>query len=210
MSLIITLAHQKGGVGKSTLSLQLMSIFQESGYSTLIVDTDEQGSIRRLKENFSGEWETLNLLTKEEIGDYYSLTNRSEDVIIIDTPPYLSKELEEIFDITNFVLVPTKASPMDALAIESTVDLVRKSQQTNSALKAGIVINMNRPGTDFGKQIREILDRYEIPTLQTEVGDRVSYKRSLILGPNVSVEENEKANAEINGLTDEILQILNN
>ena len=44
MAKIITLAHQKGGVGKSTLTFNLAMSFQEH-LNTCIVDTDPQGSL---------------------------------------------------------------------------------------------------------------------------------------------------------------------
>ena len=41
----LVVASQKGGVGKTTLSLNLGLAFSEAGYRTLLVDTDPQGAI---------------------------------------------------------------------------------------------------------------------------------------------------------------------
>src|SRR5688572_31530360 len=41
----LVVASQKGGVGKTTLSLNLGLAFAEAGYRTLLVDTDPQGAI---------------------------------------------------------------------------------------------------------------------------------------------------------------------
>ena len=45
MPVILTFAHQKGGVGKSTLSLNIASYFARNGISSAIIDGDVQGSI---------------------------------------------------------------------------------------------------------------------------------------------------------------------
>jgi chromosome partitioning protein len=48
MPIIITLAHQKGGVGKSTLAINLCGHFAQAGHQTALVDIDPQGSATAL------------------------------------------------------------------------------------------------------------------------------------------------------------------
>ena len=57
MPLIISIAHQKGGVGKSTLALNLTSFFNRQGIPSAVVDADAQGSIASLIAAF-GEGDT--------------------------------------------------------------------------------------------------------------------------------------------------------
>ena len=52
MPLVITLAHQKGGVGKSTLASNLRAYFSQA-YKTALVDIDPQGSLTKLAKAFS-------------------------------------------------------------------------------------------------------------------------------------------------------------
>jgi chromosome partitioning protein len=117
MPLIITVAHQKGGVGKSTLSTNLRGYFAGGGYKTALVDIDPQGSLTKLIRTFVDQEgrEPEHVFTRTDFKNYDELLQMLEpyEIVIIDTPPYLSKELEDVLAITNMVLVPCKASPLD-------------------------------------------------------------------------------------------------
>ena len=81
------------------------------------------------------------------------------DIAIIDPPPYLSDELEAVFAISNLILVPCKASPLDFLAIGDTLDLIRRSRDKRPELLAAIVLTMTITGTDFTTSIRRELEK---------------------------------------------------
>ena len=132
---IITVSHQKGGVGKSTLSLNLSGCFSH-GLKVALCDTDLQGSLLSLSYMVDG----LNIIKMPE--EIQSIKNLPYDLIIIDTPPYLSNMLPDIFKISDFILVPTKAGFFDLMAIRSTLGIIEASIKENSNIKAGIVFNM--------------------------------------------------------------------
>ncbi len=126
MAKIIKVAHQKGGVGKSTMALNLALCFQDQ-LRVALVDSDLQGSIYHVKDDFP----ELAILSSEQIGD---IPNLNYDLIIVDTPPYLSNKLTELFNFSDFVLIPTKAGFFDIMTIRSTLALVKFSQAKNTRL----------------------------------------------------------------------------
>jgi len=212
MPLIITLAHQKGGVGKSTLATNLRGYFAGGGYKAVLVDIDPQGSLLKLVRTFSEQVgrEPEHVIGRSDFKSFADLANVLEpyDIAIIDTPPYLSNELEAVFAITNLVLVPCKASPLDFLAIGDTLDLIRKSQATRPELMAAIVLTMTITGTDFTTNIRTELEKTEFPVMKTEIGNRVAYMRSLLRANTVLGDENRKAWNEIESLGKELISLL--
>lgn len=214
MALIITLAHQKGGVGKSTLATNLRGYFAGGGYKTALVDIDPQGSLSKLVRTFSDQdgREPEHVIERGSYKTYKDLLALLEpyDIAIIDTPPYLSKELQDVFEITNVILVPCKASPLDFLAIGDTLDLIRQAKIKRKDLIAAVVMTMVITGTDFTTQIRIELEKTEFPVLKAEIGNRVAYMRSLLKSNTVLGDENPKAREEIEALGKELISLLKN
>ena len=196
MAKIITVAHQKGGVGKSTMALNLALCFQDQ-LKVALVDSDLQGSIYHVKDEFRG----LTVLSPEQIS---VIPNLNYDLIIVDTPPYLSNRLTELFQFSDFVLVPTKAGFFDVMAIRSTLALIRFSQAKNKRLKAGIVLNMIKPRTAITKDITGLLQGLGTPLLKTMVHDRVSITRSSMTS-GIMKTTDLKAKEEITSLAEEIV-----
>ncbi|MCR8559045.1 ParA family protein [Mucilaginibacter sp. BJC16-A38] len=196
MAKIITVAHQKGGVGKSTMALNLALCFQDQ-LRVALVDSDLQGSIYHVKDDFPG----LAILTSERISDISSL---DYDLVIVDTPPYLSNKLNDLFDLSDFVLVPTKAGFFDVMAVRSTLALIKFSQAKNTHLKAGIVLNMIKPRSGITKDISQLLQSFGTPLLKTMVHDRVSITRSSMTS-GILKSTDVKAIEEITSLAEEIV-----
>lgn len=196
---VITVAHQKGGVGKTTLALNLSFLFKDT-LKVGILDTDLQGSVVGLGDLLEG----VALVPREalETGEVPEL-----DILIIDTPPYLTDQLSTLFEISDFVLVPTKVSYLDVMAIKATIALIAEAQKKNSDMKAGIVLNMVKYRTSVNADIKGILDSYSIPTLKTKVMERVSYIRSVVANGVGNIED-EKAREEMMALAEEIVEQL--
>jgi chromosome partitioning protein len=192
----ITIAHQKGGVGKTTLALNLAFCFADS-LKVAVTDTDLQGSINSLGTLVTG----IDLVSPEDVLDG-KLTGY--DLLVIDTPPYLTNRLTDLFAVSDYVLVPTKPGFLDAMAVRATVSLLRESMKRKPNLQAGIVLNMVMPRTSLTQEVKELLQEYDLPVLPTMIYQRVSYARSPVTN-GVFQSEDDKAKAEIQSLATDIL-----
>ena len=192
MPLIITLAHQKGGVGKSTLSFNLAQTLAELK-KTAIVDFDPQGTLSQLS-SIAGEFTIYSGLTSKE-----KILELKEGIIIIDTPPYLTSHLQMLFEISSVILIPTKASVADLMAIRSTIALLEKYKQSHKSM---VVLNMVKPNTTLTRTAREELMNFNVNVAGVEISDRVTYTRSL--HSNVL---DAKATLQIEQLIKEILKL---
>lgn len=196
---IITIAHQKGGVGKSTLAINLAHAFKDN-VPTAVIDLDPQGSIIQSASKVKGieilPWKKNTL---EKLGDYF---------VFIDTPPYLSDKLADIFKISDLIIIPTKAGIYDVLACRRTVSLVKKAQKINKGLKAGIVLNQVNKTTTLTDEAKEALQNLEVPILKAQISERMNFIRSVALPDGIYSTKDNKAINELNELTKETLFLL--
>lgn len=196
MSRIITIAHQKGGVGKSTLALNLAYSFAKN-VNTILTDIDPQGSTIQLQ----------GLIPDVTIIPFSNnIYNQNFEALFIDTPPYLMNEMLPIFLKSDLVIIPTKAGVPDIMAIRSTVELVKEAQKSNKKLKAAIVLNMVKPRASITEQAKDQLKEYDLPIIG-EIRDRVAYTNTFLTG-GVLTSSDENAKEEVRKLTSEILELL--
>jgi chromosome partitioning protein len=196
---IITIAHQKGGVGKSTLALNIASCFKQGDVNTAIIDMDLQGSIQGLKDVYT---EIPILFPPTQLEDIRSLPY---DILIIDTPPYLTNTLVGLFQISDFILVPTKTGFFDVMAIKSTIALIKQAIEKKPQIVAGIVLNMVKSRSAITEEVKHVLSDYGVGILNTMIFDRVSYIRSTLTG-GVITSDDKKAKEEMTDLVNEIVE----
>lgn len=188
---IISVIHQKGGVGKSTLTFNLASNLKDSA-TVEIVDMDYQGSLLKIK----GISE-VPIHTADELDN---LVKKDLDFLFIDTPPYLSENLPKLIKMSDTIIIPTKAGYFDFLAIESTIDLIKESGGEDKSL---IVFNMIKPNTSLTSEIKEKLDEYNIKVADSMISDLVAITRSGLVN---GVEDSDNAQNQINELTEEVIK----
>jgi chromosome partitioning protein len=201
---IITTSHQKGGVGKTSLTVNLALCYAQS-LKVAVIDTDLQGSLSGISTMLSN----IDIIPfAKYASNIKGLRSLDYDIIIIDTPPYLTDILTKLFEISDFVLVPSKVSYVDVMAVRATIEMINEVKHKNPELKAGLVLNMVKSNTSINDEIKELIKGLDIPLLESSVGDRVSFTRSLITDGIFNTDD-EKAKDEIVQLAREILLAIN-
>lgn len=198
MSTIITLANQKGGVGKTAICVNLAHAFKES-VDTAIVDVDPQGSIMQTKNKMQG----INVYPYSN-----NFKELNEQVIFVDTPPYLHQDLIAILEQSDLVIIPIRAGIWDVLATEGIVNIVKDVSKRNKSLKAVILINMVNVSTTLTEEAEQALKEFDIPILKTRITERVCFGRSAGFADGIYSLGDKKAINEMNQLTKEILFLL--
>lgn len=192
MPKIILITHQKGGVGKSTLCFNLAQNIS-SNAKVAVLDFDVQGSLAQIKDMVTD----FDILTQKKGKN--EIKKLDYDFIFIDTPPYLSNQLNELIVLADLIIIPTKAGILDLLAINSTLSLIESQNKTNKSL---IVFNMVKPNTTLTNDIVKGLKEYSVSIANTMISDLIVFTRSVLIN---GVPSSNKAQRQLDNLTKEIL-----
>lgn len=188
---IILVANQKGGTGKSTIAINLAHSFK-AFCKTAILDLDEQGSLQTVK--------SLDLLSG--VADFNESDINSTDILIVDSPPYLSPTLKEWIVRADIILVPVKPSFLDIHSTEGMLNLVREANKQDSIL---IIANQVNPSSTITKSVLEHLGKSNYSVAKTTIGERVSFTRSSLTESGIYGSGDKKAINEFESLCKEIL-----
>lgn len=206
---IFSIANQKGGTGKTTLSMNFAAGLAKRG-RTLVIDADPQGS--------AGQWCSLSSDNKpfpvSVIAVGGNLAREAErfakdyDFIVIDCPPTLeNSNMSLAMQVSDAILIPVLPSPVDLWASIRLADAIEHAKIRNRKLKPYLVINQLEPRSALSNAMTEALQEFDIPVLQAGVRRRAIYRTAAVEGVSVYClgKRGESAAQEIDEIIEEVL-----
>ncbi len=204
--MIISFLNQKGGVGKTTLSINVAAYLAGQGRKVLLIDADKQGSSNTwasLRED--SPFQVISLARENMAKDALKLATEFE-YTIIDGPPHAETIARSCIVASDFVVLPIEPSGLSTWASDLTVRQVRDAQIIKENLKCGFVVSRKIGKTVIGREIRTMAGEAGIPVLKTDIEQRVSYAESMTMGKTIfEWAPTSPASNDIKQLTKEII-----
>ena len=206
--MIFGILNEKGGVGKTTLSVNLAAALAHQGYRVLLIDADPQGSsldwaaARKDEPLFSVVGLPRATLHKEmaAIGHGY-------DHIIIDGPPRVTDLARSAIMASDVIVIPVQPSPYDIWAAEEVIKLIDEAKIFKENIKSCFVVNRKIANTAIGRDVKEALSTYPVHVLESSIIQRVVFAEAVVQGKAVyEIESGKNAALEINAVLNELLE----
>lgn len=215
--MIVTVGATKGGVGKSTLSINIAAALAMSGRDIWLVDGDRQGTsqtaitIRTDSGHLPG-------IACAQYADGQTLRGQIQhqrakhDFIIIDAGGRDSSALRAAMVLSDVLLVPFQPRSLDVWSLEQTAALIDEARSVRDGLRAYAVLNLADPGstsTDNTEAAAAIEEWPSFEYLDTPIVRRKAFANAA--GQGMCVQEmtprDTKACSELNTLIERVFNI---
>lgn len=211
--MILTVGNTKGGVGKTTLALNLVIARANDGRDVLLVDGDEQRTAQTFTE-----------LRTEELGEpgytavaldggairtqVRQLAPKYQDVVI-DVGGRNTGSLRAALTVSDVLLIPMQPRSFDLWAVDQMAELVSEGREVNPDLRVLLVINAADPqGSDNRDAAEALQDTPGMTVLPIRVGRRKAFPNAAASGRAVIEQEGRdkdpKAVAELHALVESV------
>jgi len=183
---LIAILNQKGGVGKTTVTVNLARGLQLSGDKVLVVDSDKQGSARDWHAAGDDNLTVIGLDRHSSLERDIKTVSHGYDWVLVDGAPHLTALSASAIRCVDVVLIPVQPSPLDVWASEDLVTMIKNTQEMqNGKPKAAFIINRQITNTKVGKEIRKIMESYNFPVFKAGTYQRIVYVKTAAVGKTV-------------------------
>lgn len=210
--MIIAFLNQKGGVGKTTLALNLAALWAGEGRRVTVLDADPQASALDWAQarSHAGLPRAFGVvgLPRDTLHHEAPDLARAADHVIIDGPPRVAALLRSALLAADLVVLPVQPSPLDGWASAEMLRLLGEARAYRPGLRARFLLNRCAARTVIARETKAALAAQDIGALRRTVGQRVLFAQAMATGRVAAeLEPDGPAAAEIAAVGAEISEL---
>jgi chromosome partitioning protein len=181
----IAVGNKKGGVGKTTIAVNIACEMASRDKSVILLDLDEQKSATDWAKSgkLPIQSQTFPVENQNDAEQFIRYTkNLTADLLIIDLPPHTNEATEASLIICDLFLIPVTPSGADFVATSKAIALMQKTRAIrNGQPQCLLVPSRVDRRTSFGKEIADALQGFHEP-ISAGVGQRSAFVDCFGLG----------------------------
>ena len=207
MAVVITVAQQKGGAGKTTLAANLAAALAASSRVALL-DIDPQRSLARWHALRAAHGDRVAALEFSDVSGWrlareLDRLRRDHDFVLIDSPPQIDTDARLAIRGADLVLIPVQPSPPDIWAAEGTLKLAADEHRA-----ARLALNRVPTGSRLRESVEADIAARKLPVLRSTLGNRTAFATAFAAGLGVTeAAPRSTAATELRALLAEIQEI---
>lgn len=195
----ITVAHTKGGVGKSTIAWNLAHALLQDEKKVTIVDLDFQQTLFFI--NALSDEQKIEVLQPESPSELLEIIDKHNGYLIIDVGGFDTDINRIAMSRANKILVPISESATEIIGFKTFEAILGEIEATS----INMVLNNIHPLQKDFSNVEDAVASANVKLLKTIIRQRKTYKTVLGLGKSVFESADLKAIEEMRGLKDELI-----
>lgn len=203
---IISIAHDKGGVGKTTIATNIIVQLLQDHETINVMDLDTKKHMTRFLGRRGDK--RIKLLEFESTKDLRKLLEDSTGVLVIDVGGMDTDQTRSAIAYSDLVITPLADSQIELDGLMDFKNVVKSIQRIRSDLRVTVLLNRIHPSTNKSiGEIKEYISKQEdtFKMFDTVVRDRAAYKSAYSEAKGVyEISGAEKAATEMYNLMKEI------
>ena len=174
----IAVISQKGGSGKTTLTLHLAVASAVAGRNTAVIDLDPQASAARWADRRVAELPVVLSAHATRLGhEMKRMRETGGDVLFLDTAPHSDSAALDAAKASDLVLIPCRPAILDIEAITNSLDLVRITKTP-----VFVIMNAVAAQGSEAKEAAAAIAALDVGICPVQLVNRVAFSRALISG----------------------------